>query len=153
MGGSGGQSTDEFYEDFVKDIMPYAESHYRVYTDRPHRAIAGLSMGGAQTLHASFKHLDKFAYIGVFSSGIFGNDTAPWEQSHLPNLTDAKLKKGVKLIWFSTGTQDGLIRNSRSTVEVLKKHGFNPVFEESSGGHTWDKWRDYLIEFAPQLFQ
>lgn len=153
MGGGGNQSTDEFYEDFVNDIMPYAESHYRVYTDRPNRAIAGLSMGGAQSLHAGFKHLDKFAYIGVFSSGIFGNDTGPWEQGHLPNLTDPKLKKGVKLIWFSTGTQDSLIRNSRSTVELLKKHGFNPVFKESAGGHTWTNWRDYLIEFAPQLFQ
>ncbi|HOP96698.1 MAG TPA: alpha/beta hydrolase-fold protein [Verrucomicrobiota bacterium] len=133
--------------------MPYAESHYRVYTDREHRAIAGLSMGGAQTLHVAFKHLDKFAYIGVFSSGIFGNDTGAWEESHLPNLTDANLKKGVKLIWFNTGTEDGLIRNTRSTVELLRKHGFNPVFKESSGGHTWINWREYLIEFAPQLFQ
>ena len=153
IGGGGGQSSDEFYEDFVNDIMPYAESHYRVYTDREHRAIAGLSMGGAQTLHVAFKHLDKFAYIGVFSSGIFGNDTGAWEESHLPNLTDANLKKGVKLIWFNTGTEDGLIRNTRSTVELLRKHGFNPVFKESSGGHTWINWREYLIEFAPQLFQ
>jgi enterochelin esterase-like enzyme len=152
MGRGGDQSRDEFYEDFVNDIMPYAESHYRVYTDRKHRAVAGLSMGGAQTLNAAFKHLDEFAYIGVFSSGIFG-DTAPWEQSHLADLDNAKLKKGVKLIWFSTGTQDGLIRNTRATVELLKKHGFNPVFKESGGGHTWDNWRDYLIEFAPQLFR
>jgi len=152
VGRGGGPASDEFYEDFVNDIMPYAESHYRVYTDGKNRAIAGLSMGGAQTLNAAFNHLDKFAYIGVFSSGIFG-DTAPWETSHLADLDNARLKKGVKLLWLSTGTQDGLIRNTRATVDLLTKHGFTPVFKESPGGHTWDNWRDYLIEFCPQLFR
>jgi enterochelin esterase family protein len=150
----GAPPRDEFFEDFVNDVMPYTESHYRVLADRPHRAIAGLSMGGAQTLNAAFTHLDEFAYIGVFSSGILGGGgTGSWEQSHLANLDDANLKKGLKLIWFSTGTQDGLIANSRSTVDLLKKHGFDPVFKESAGAHTWINWRNYLIEFAPQLFQ
>ena len=63
---------DEFAEDFTNDIMPYVEKHYRVLTDRAHRAIAGLSMGGNQTLNISIPHLDEFAYIGVFSSGIIG---------------------------------------------------------------------------------
>jgi hypothetical protein len=60
---------DDFARDFLTDLMPYAESHYRVLTDRANRAIAGLSMGGSQTLNAAFLHLEKFAYIGVFSSG------------------------------------------------------------------------------------
>ncbi len=77
-GRGGEQQSDEFYQDFANDIMPYAESHYRVFTDRQHRAIAGLSMGGAQTLHAAFLHLENFAYVGVFSSGIFGNGTSAW---------------------------------------------------------------------------
>ena len=59
-------------KDFVTDIMPYVETHYRVYTDRQHRAIAGLSMGGSQTLNIAIPHLDKFAYIGVYSSGLIG---------------------------------------------------------------------------------
>src|ERR1051326_1084268 len=70
--GRGASTRDEFLEDFVTDIMPYAEKHYRVLTDRGHRAIAGLSMGGSQTLNIAFSHLDKFAYVGVFSSGIIG---------------------------------------------------------------------------------
>lgn len=152
-GRGGAQTSDEFYQDFANDIMPYAESHYRVLTDRQHRAIAGLSMGGAQTLHAAFTHLENFAYIGVFSSGIFGNGTSSWEQSHLKDLDDANLKKDLKVLWFSTGTQDSLISNTRSTVDLLKKHGFEPVFKESTGAHTWINWRNYLIEFAPQLFQ
>jgi enterochelin esterase-like enzyme len=109
-------------------------------------------MGGAQTLNVAFAHLDEFAYIGVFSSGIFSG-TDVWEQSHLAALDDAKLKKGLKLIWFSTGVRDSLISNSRSTVDMLKKHGFSITFKESDGAHTWINWRNYLIEFAPQLFQ
>ena len=143
---------DEFFDDFVNDVMPYAESHYRVLTDRAHQAIAGLSMGGAQTLNVAFAHMDRFAYIGVFSSGIFrGADV--WEQSRLTTLDNADLKKGLKLIWFSTGVDDSLMSNTRSTVEMLKKHEFDVVFKESPGAHTWINWRNYLIEFAPQLFQ
>ncbi len=164
---------DDFLEDFVTDIMPLVEKRYRVLTGRGDRASAGLSMGGSQTLNIAFSRLDKFAYIGVFSSGIMGGrgaagrgaaaagpagapavtPAAAWEQRNLPALDNARLKKGLKLIWFATGSDDGLITNSRNTVELLKKHGFAPVFEESRGAHTWLNWRDYLTEFAPQLFR
>lgn len=152
---------DEFAEDFVADIMPYAETHYRVLADRPHRAIAGLSMGGTQTLNVAIPHLDKFAYIGVFSSGLIGGllgsqAEAPgisWEHLHQAELDNAAAKKGLRLVWFSTGSDDRLITTSKSTVETLNKHGFSAVFKESPGGHTWINWRNYLNEFAPQLFQ
>jgi enterochelin esterase family protein len=158
---------DEFSEDFLTDIIPYVEKNYRVWTDRKHRAIAGLSMGGSQSLNIAIPHLDKFAYIGVFSSGLLGAfgplrpgapapppDGRPsWEMQHLAVLDDAELKKGLKLLWFSTGSDDGLLPNTKMTVELLKKHGFAPVFTESSGGHTWFNWRNYLVEFTPQLFQ
>lgn len=164
---------DDFARDFLTDVMPYAESHYRVLADRSNRAIAGLSMGGSQTLNVAFLHLEKFAYIGVFSSGATlggGRGAAvapgapaapaaapagptPWETAHSPNLDNASLKKGTKLIWFSTGVNDGLIANSKSTVEMLKKHGFDAQFKESPGAHTWINWRNYLAEFAPLLFQ
>ena len=145
--------------------MPYAEKHYRVYTDRQHRAIAGLSMGGSQTLNIGIPNLDKFAYIGVYSSGIFGitgggrggasaTATGPaWEEQHKEVLDNAKLKSGLKLFWFGTGKDDFLIETSRATVAMFKKHGFKPEFQESTGGHTWINWRNYLNEFAPQLFQ
>ncbi len=145
---------DEFYEDFTTDIMPYVEKNYRTMTDRAHRAIAGLSMGGAQTLNVAFKHLDKFSYIGVYSSGILGGGgTDQWEKDHSADLDNASLKKGLKLVWFSTGADDDLITNSKSTVELLKKHGFEASFKESPGAHTWINWRNYLDEFTPQLFQ
>ena len=71
----------------------------------------------------------------------------------MSELDNAAAKKGLKLFWFSTGADDGLITTTKATVEVLKKHGFTPVFQESPGAHTWLNWRNYLIEFAPQLFQ
>ncbi len=156
---------DEFEQDFMTDIMPYVEKNYRVINDRQHRAIAGLSMGGGQTLNITLAHLDKFTYVGVFSSGLFqafppagrGGAAAPpseapnWEQQHLADL-DNPAKKGLKLLWFSTGRDDRLMPVTKSTVELLQKHGFHPVFEESPGAHTWLNWRNYLIQFAPQLF-
>jgi enterochelin esterase-like enzyme len=166
-------------QDFVKDIMPYVEKNYRVIADRPHRAIAGLSMGGNQTLNIAVPHLDQFAYVGVFSSGLFGSSgrgrgaappsatpAAPpstpapppapdpaWEQQHLAELDNATMKKGLKLFWFATGSEDRLMPTTQATLELFKKHGFTPMFKESPGGHTWANWRDYLHEFAPQLFQ
>jgi enterochelin esterase family protein len=160
---------DDFTRDFTMDVMPYVEKHYRVLTDRANRAIAGLSMGGSQTLNVAFAHLNEFAYIGVFSSGLLGGGRgrgagpaagtpAPpfgeaWEKQNLASLDDAALKKGLKLVWFSTGKDDGLITTSRSTVDLLKKHGFTVQFTESNGAHTWLNWRDYLTQFTPQLFQ
>ncbi len=172
-GASAAPPRDEFLEDFVTDIMPLVEKRYRVLTGRGDRAIAGLSMGGSQTLNIAYSRLDKFSYIGVFSSGLMGGGAgagrgaaaagaagAPavtpavaWEQRNLAALDNARVKKGLKLIWFATGSDDGLITNSRNTVELLKKHGFAPVFKESRGAHTWLNWRDYLAEFAPQLFR
>jgi len=164
MPGIGG-GPDPFVSDFMTDLMPYIEKTYRVLTDRQSRAIAGLSMGGNQTLNISIPHLDKFAYIGVYSSGIISGgrgaaQPAPgapfaeaWEKQNMAALDNAANKKGLNLLWFSTGKEDFLIDTTRNTVELLKKHGFKPVFIESGGAHTWLNWRDYLSQFAPQLFQ
>jgi enterochelin esterase family protein len=151
---------NEFVDDFTKDLRPYVEANYRVKSDRANRAIAGLSMGGAQTLNIAFSHLDQYGYIGVYSSGVFGiaggfGGAAPntqWEESHKATLDDSALKTGLSLVWFGCGKQDFLVRTSTATVDMLKKHGFGVVSRESEGGHTWINWREYLNEFAPLLF-
>jgi enterochelin esterase-like enzyme len=162
---------DEFVLDFVTDVMPYVEKNYRVLTDRGNRAIAGLSMGGNQSLNIAIPNLDKFAYVGVYSSGLISAFTRPqqgqpapaglppltpageaWEKQHQARLDDANLKKGLKLFWFATGKEDFLLGTTKGTLELLKKHGFNPIYQETAGGHTWINWRNYLTEFAPQLF-
>lgn len=166
---------DEFAQDFTGAIRPYIEKHYRVRSGREQRAIAGLSMGGGQTLNIAIPNLTDYAYIGVFSSGVIGGGggrgrgaapeaaaapaTPPppfgeaWEKRNLAMLDNTAAKKGLKLLWFSTGKEDFLVETTRSTVELLKRHGFAPQYIESAGGHTWLNWRDYLSQFAPMLFQ
>lgn len=152
---------DEFEREFVADIMPQMEKRYRVHTDRAHRALAGLSMGGAHTLNIGIPQLDKFAYLGVFSSGIFGITGGPggnpqgprFEERHRAVLDNAALREGLKLFWFATGRDDFLVQTSRATVEMFRKHGFAVEYKETDGGHTWDNWRAYLAEFAPRLFR
>ncbi len=154
-------TVDPFTQDFLGDIKPYIEKNYRVYTDRKNRAMAGLSMGGGHTINIAFPHLEDYAYIGVFSSGIFslgrrgpqGESGPSWEEQNKEKLDDAKLKKGLNLVWFATGKDDFLVQTSRASVELLKKHGFDVVYKETEGAHTWINWRDYLNEFAPQLFK
>jgi enterochelin esterase family protein len=178
FGGGNPSAMNEFVNDFTNDVMPYVEKNYRVIADRAHRAIAGLSMGGSQTLNIAIPNQEKFAYIGVYSSGLIGGigaapgrgaaapgapagapPTPPapsgptWEEQHLAALDNAAARKGLRLLWFSTGSEDRLMPTTKATVEMLQKHGFTPVFKESPGGHTWINWRNYLIEFAPQLFQ
>jgi enterochelin esterase family protein len=159
---------DPFVADFTNDVMPYVEGNFRVSTGRSNTAIAGLSMGGSQTLNIAIPHLDKFAYIGVFSSGLLGAFPIPgrggapappsagpgeWEARNATTLDAANLKKGLKVFWFSTGKDDFLVSTTVATVDLFKKHGFTPVYQESAGGHTWLNWRDYLSAFAPQLFE
>ena len=156
-------AVDPFLKDFTTDIKPYTEKHYRVYTNRNNRAIAGLSMGGGQTINIGIPHLDEFAYIGVFSSGIFGitgsgpgangNQGQLWEQQHLQVLDNARLKRGLKVFWFATGKDDFLLPTTKATVAMFRKHGFKVDFHESDGAHTWLNWREYLREFAPLLFR
>lgn len=156
-------TVDEFSQDFLNDVMPYVEKNYRAVAERGSRALAGLSMGGGQTLNIGIPNLNKFAYLGVYSSGVFGitgggrgGNTPPgpsFEEQHKTVLDDAKLKEGLKLFWFATGKDDFLIETSRATVAMFKKHGFDVQFKETAGAHTWINWREYLNEFAPQLFQ
>lgn len=164
LGAAGGPSrpaADPFLADFTDDIIPLVESRYRVRPGRENRAIAGLSMGGAHTLAIGFSRLDRFAWLGVFSSGAFS--TAPaafgqrqgsdWEEDHRAVLDDPALKKGLRLVWFATGNEDFLLQTSRDTVDMLKKHGFAVEYAETGGGHTWINWREYLNTFAQRLFK
>ena len=156
-------AVDDFVREFHQDILPYAESHYRIRANRNNRAIAGLSMGGGHTLNIAIPNLEKFAYLGVFSSGIFGiTGTGPgapanpgplWEEQHRAELDSAGLKKHLKSFWFATGKDDFVLETTRATVAMFRKHGFDVTYYETSGGHTWLNWRNYLHEFVPLLFQ
>lgn len=98
--------------------------------------------------------LGSHAYVGVFSSGVFGiADGTQSEDAHRAQLDDAAPKRDLKLVWFSTGQDDFLLDTTKKTVAMLEKHGFQVTYAESAGGHTWINWREYLDKFAPQLFR
>ncbi len=159
-GNSFEKQMEEFVTDFQQDIKPLVEDRYRIKKGRQHTAIAGLSMGGAHTLQIALDNLDHYAYIGVFSSGVFGIDRgtgpdsprAKWEARYSKGLKDAELKKGLNLVWFGTGKEDFLLGTSRETVAALKSYEFDVQFDETEGGHTWLVWRDYLCDFAQRIF-
>jgi enterochelin esterase family protein len=153
-GGAGGLDMADFVREFTRDIKPHIETNYRIRGGRAATAIAGLSMGGAQTLDIVFGNLASYAYVGVFSSGVFGiADNADWENRHREQLDDETLTRGLELVWFSTGKDDFLLDTTKATVAMLEKHELDVDYEESAGGHTWINWREYLTRFVPQLFR
>ena len=95
--------------------------------------------------------------IGQFGATRPGAPLPPpgpsWESQNLASLDNAAWKKGLRLVWFGIGKDDFLLKTAQGTVDMLKKHRFDVVYKETAGGHTWLNWRDYLAEFAPQLFQ
>ena len=136
-----------FEKDLLQDIVPYIESHYSVYTDREHRALAGLSMGGGQTLNIGLSHIDKFAWIGGFSSA--PNTKAPAEL--VPDLTAAKEK--LKLLWLACGNRDGLIRISQGVHNYLKEKGVPHVWHVDGNAHDTTEWDNNLYLFSQRIFK
>jgi enterochelin esterase-like enzyme len=138
-----GKNTALFEQDLIGDVIPAVEALYRVEKGPPGRAIAGLSMGGAQSLYVGLRHLDTFGAIGAFSSG--GN----MDQIH-PLLAGAKGKLG--LFWIGCGEDDRLLPGSERLVAELEKLGIKHVWRKTPGAHTWRVWRRYLAEILPLLF-
>jgi enterochelin esterase family protein len=138
---------NRFRDALFTEVMPAVEKNYRARKDRNSRAIAGLSMGGAESLFVGLNALDKFAWIGAFSAGGSSNDY----DSTYPKL-DAKSNKEIKLLWIACGTEDRLIDSNRKFREWLKSKGIEHVDIETPGMHTWMVWRRNLTAFAPLLF-
>jgi len=153
-GGPGGMQIAEFAGEFAADIKPHIEANYRVLDGRGDTAIAGLSMGGAHTLEISMTGLSEYGYVGVFSSGVFGiADDDSFVTEHQATLEDESLKAGLEYFWFGIGDQDFLLDTAEATVDMFSAHGFDVVYHQSGGGHTWMNWREYLHDFAQQLFR
>lgn len=136
-----------FERDLLDDVIPAIEARYGVSTDRENRAIAGLSMGGGQSLNFGLTHLDTFAWIGGFSSA--PNTRPPAEL--VPDPDEAK--RQLKLIWLSCGNKDGLIRISQGMHAYLKEHGVPHVWNVDGNGHDATHWRNSLYHFAQKLFR
>ncbi|HTY00893.1 MAG TPA: alpha/beta hydrolase-fold protein [Bacteroidota bacterium] len=136
-----------FERDLLDDLIPFIEKHYPVLKDREHRAIAGLSMGGGQSLNFGLGNLDKFAWIGGFSSA--PNTKRPEEL--LPNPDEAK--RQLKLLWISCGDDDGLITFSQRTHEYLNAHSVPHIFYVEPGVHDFKVWKNDLYMFTQLIFK
>jgi len=137
-----------FRDALLTEVMPKVENEYRVIQDRNSRAIAGLSMGGAESLRTGLNALDKFAWIGAFSAGGLPE---PFEKT-LPDLS-SKANEQIRLLWIACGTEDRLITPNRNLREWLKSKGVQHTDIETPGMHTWMVWRRNLAEFAGLLFR
>lgn len=136
-----------FEKDLLEDVIPAIESRYAVQADREHRALAGLSMGGGQSLNFGLTHLDTFAWVGGFSSA--PNTKAPEELLRDP----ARAKTQLKLLWLSCGKKDGLINISQRLQRYLKQHDIPHHWNVDSHGHDPTHWRNNLYHFAQLLFK
>jgi enterochelin esterase-like enzyme len=136
-----------FERDLLEDVIPAIEARYSVQPDREHRALAGLSMGGGQSLNFGLAHLDKFAWIGGFSSA--PNTKPPGELVPDPEAA----KKQLKLLWLSCGNKDGLIRISQRLHAYLKEKEVPHVWHVDGNGHDATHWRKNLWLFAQRIFK
>ncbi len=174
-GGRGSANLIGYSKALLEEVMPMVDKAYNVSKSREQRAIAGLSMGGAETLYVGLNHLDKFAWIGAFSSapmlfpaaadaaqaaGPGGGgrgapqpmDTAIFAKT-FPTL-DAKANSQIRMLWIVCGTDDGLIGVNRQFKDWLKSKGVQFTEQEVPGmAHVWPLWRQNLTDMAPRLFQ
>jgi enterochelin esterase-like enzyme len=137
----------KFEQDLLKDLIPFVESKYSVKTDREARALAGLSMGGGQSLNFGLGHLETFAWVGGFSSA--PNTNPPADLVPDPKKT-AEL---LKLLYVSCGNKDGLIRISQGVHAYLKEHEVPHVWHVDRHAHDFQHWKNSLYHFAQRIFQ
>jgi len=137
-----------FRDALLNEVIPQVESAYRVSTDQKSRAIAGLSMGGTESLLVGLGALDRFGWVGAFSSGGLSTNFV----SQFPNL-DEKANDKLRLLWIGCGTEDGLMGANRNLHEWLASKNVKHTWKETPGAHSFRVWRRYLGEFAPLLFQ
>jgi enterochelin esterase-like enzyme len=141
------RNVDRFGDALLGEVLPQVEKAYRASPDRQARAIAGLSMGGTESLVVGLNHLDRFAWIGAFSSGGLSTNFA----AQFPAL-DAKASDPLRLLWIACGREDRLIDNNRQLCDWLKSKSIRYTWVESDGAHSFRVWRRYLADFAPLLF-
>jgi len=143
-----------FERDLIDDLIPFVQANYRAYSDRDHRAIAGLSLGGGQALGIGLSHLDVFSRVAGFSAAL-GAVTSPQAGGldfHALVTDSKKVNAQLKLLWVGCGTDDTLYKSNQEFSGMLKASGVQHTFRSSEGAHTWLVWRRYLNEVAPLLF-
>jgi enterochelin esterase family protein len=142
------RNIDKFRGTLLDEVLPQVEKSYKTLTKPESRAIAGLSMGGTESLTVGLNRLDRFAWIGAFSSGGLNTNYA----AQFPKL-EAKDAKRLQLLWIACGREDGLLDSNQKFVAWLESQGVPPTWTETAGQHSFRVWRRNLATFAPLLFQ
>jgi enterochelin esterase-like enzyme len=145
-----------FDRELKQSIIPFVEKQYRVKAGATNRALAGLSLGGIETLYTGVNSTELFAYLGVFSSSwILPNQAALAERQYANMVANRdKINRNLKQFWISQGgPEDIAYKNNQAMLAKLKELGIKFVYSESPGGHTWPVWRHDLYRFAPVLFR
>jgi len=143
-----------FTKDFLEDVIPMVDSTFRVYADRDHRAIAGLSLGGAQSLALGLSHTELFSRVAAFSPAMgAANNPETGGVDFEKVLADAARINGqLKLLWVSSGTEDTLFNSIGQFSVQLSQHKVEHLFRVTGGAHTYAVWQRNLNEVAPMLF-
>ncbi|MDE6638422.1 MAG: esterase [Muribaculaceae bacterium] len=156
----GDGNTSDFEKELLNDIIPMTEKNFRVKPGRENRALAGLSMGGIQTLNTGIPNLDKFAYLGVFSSGWFANPNPFGGMMDAGKYYDIlkenkdKFNDQMKVFWLSMGGKEDIAyENCKVMRGKFDEIGIKYDYFETPGGHTWPVWRESLYQFAPLIFK
>lgn len=153
--GFGDQSLRMFENELKQAVIPFVEKNFRVKTDAANRALAGLSMGGLQTLYAGVRNSESFAYLGVFSSGWFVNQpNLSNPQYEFMKTNASKINANIKSFWVAMGGQEDIAyQNCKVMLEKFDEMGIKYSYVEYPGGHTWPVWRNNIFNFAQVLFK
>ena len=155
-GGTVHDEVEPFAEDMKTSIIPFIEKNYRVLTDKDHRAMAGLSMGGMETMETTLKNIDMFSYVWVLSSSLKPGLEPAKEAERLKIKENAQRinKSFKKFVFTQGGPSDIAYRNCENTRKEFEKAGVNFDYEENAqGGHTWTTWRADLYNLAQRIFK
>jgi enterochelin esterase-like enzyme len=139
---------EKFRDALLEEVIPRVEHSYRVQGDRESRAMAGLSMGGAETLFVGLNNLDRFAYLGAFSSG---GTSGEFDKTYAG--LDASAGAKLHVFWMSCGKDDHLLEPNEKLRDWLEGKGIRVQWVETPGAHWWPVWRRNLASFVPELFQ
>jgi len=161
-GGYNDEAMAVFREELFENVIPFIENNYRVKTGADNRAISGLSMGGGQAFYTGLRNTDMFAYVGLFSTGLFGGIGRPGggessfdAEAVIPGLltNPESFNKKLRVFYISVGEQDPRIEPTRKLVQTFRDNGLKVEFSSFPGGHEWQVWRKSLHDFAQKLFK
>lgn len=153
--GFGEESLSLFEKELKQCVIPFVEKNYRVKAEGKYRALAGLSLGGLQTLYAGVKNTDLFSYLGVFSSGWWANQTdLTTPQYDFMKANADKINGNLKQFWISQGGKEDIAwQNCQIMLSKFKEFNIKYTYSEYPGGHTWPVWRNNIFNFAQVLFK